>query len=60
MTIESQRLLCAREVSEILGVCERTLCTITSPRGPLKAVRIGRSLRYTPSAVNDFIEASQR
>ncbi len=49
-------LLTVREVSELLGVCERTAFELTKT-GKLPAVRIGRAVRYDPGDVAEFIEA---
>ncbi len=46
-------LLTVREVSELLGVCERTAFELTKT-GKL---RIGRAVRYDPGDVAEFIEA---
>jgi excisionase family DNA binding protein len=51
-------LLTVREVAERLGVCERTVFTLTQ-EGKLPAARIGRAVRYDPSDIATFIEASK-
>ena len=40
-------LLRDREAAELLGISPRKLWELTSPRGPIKCVRIGRSVRYS-------------
>lgn len=52
-------LLSAREASHALGICEKTLWNITAPRGPLEAVRIGRSVRYSVKDLQAFIEGQK-
>ncbi len=49
-------LLTVRQVSDLLGICERTAFELTK-RGKLPAVRIGRAVRYDPVDVAAFIEA---
>lgn len=39
-------LLAVREAAEALSICEKTLWSITAPRGDLPCVRIKRSVRY--------------
>lgn len=39
-------LLDAHEAAAALGICEKTLWTLTHPRGDLPAVRIGRRCLY--------------
>ncbi len=39
-------LLPAREAAQALSVCEKTLWSITQPRGNLPCVRIGRRVLY--------------
>ena len=57
--LEKDRLLTSRETARKLGICERSLWGITSPRGSLPAVRIGRTVRYSPADIEAFIEASK-
>jgi excisionase family DNA binding protein len=53
------RLLTAREVAELLGVSERTIWAISTPRGSLRAVRIGKLVRFDPADALAFIESSK-
>jgi excisionase family DNA binding protein len=48
-------LLTPREAAKALAVCEKTLYTLTAPRGPLPCVRLGRAVRYSVVALRDFI-----
>ncbi len=50
-----RRLLTVPQVAEMLGVCQRTLFSLTAPRGPLPAVRIGRRVLYDPNDVQLFV-----
>lgn len=52
-------LFSAREAAHALGICEKTLWNITAPRGPLEAVRIGRSVRYSVTDLQTFIEGAK-
>ncbi len=58
-TRESKQLLTARKVADQLNISERTLWALTSPRGKLPAVRIGRAVRYDPADVAAFIEVGK-
>lgn len=49
-------LLTTKEAAMILRVSERSLWTLTSPRGPIRAVRMGRSVRYSPQVIEDYIQ----
>lgn len=49
-------LLTTKEAAMILRVSERSLWTMTSPRGPIRAVRMGRSVRYAPQVIEDYIQ----
>jgi hypothetical protein len=40
-------LLTPRDAAQALSVCEKTLWSVTVPRGQLRAVRIGRLVRYS-------------
>ncbi len=50
-----RQLLTVRQVAEMLNVCERTVFSLTHPRGPLPAVRIGRRVLYDPRDVEQFV-----
>jgi len=49
-------LLTSRETERALSICAKTLYTLTVPRGPLPAVRIGRAVRYDVRDVQAFID----
>ena len=53
-----QLLLSAREAAEALAISERTLWSLTK-RGEVRCVRIGRSVRYSPDDLADFIARSK-
>jgi predicted DNA-binding transcriptional regulator AlpA len=48
-------LLPAREASAALSVCEKTLWSITEPRGDLPSVRIGRRVLYSVDDLEQWI-----
>jgi len=50
-------LLSVREAAKMLAISERTLWSITAPRGPLPCVRIGRSVRYDLRDLQAFINS---
>ena len=54
-TIPAQLLLSAREAAAALSVSARTLWVVTSPRGDLPCVRIGRRVLYDPCDLQDWI-----
>jgi hypothetical protein len=45
--------------ARLLNICDRTLQTLTAPRGPIACVRIGRSVRYDPRDLIAWINASK-
>lgn len=45
----------AREAAKRLAVSERTLWSQTEPRGTIPAVRIGKSVRYSEAALDEWI-----
>jgi predicted DNA-binding transcriptional regulator AlpA len=50
-------LLNAKEAAAALGISERLLWSMSTPRGPITAVKIGRSVRYPVDALRTFIES---
>lgn len=57
----SERLLVSvREAARMLGVCEKTLWSLTVPRGPIPSVRIGRAVRYSPADLQAWIESAKQ
>ncbi len=57
---EIERLLYTpREAAAALGVCEKTLYTLTKS-GQLPAVRIGRSVRYAVEDLQAFVERAKK
>ena len=59
-TLATERLLLPpREAAAALSISERTLWAVTAPRGPLPAVRIGRSVRYCVDDLRRWIEGQK-
>ena len=51
-----QRLtLKARETAELLSISERTLWSLTAPRGPIPCLRLNRSVLYSIASLERFI-----
>jgi excisionase family DNA binding protein len=48
-------LLTSQEAADALGVCTKTIYSITKPRGPLPCVRIGTSVRYSRRALEQYV-----
>jgi excisionase family DNA binding protein len=49
------KLLTADQVADKLGVCRKTVFTLTAPRGTLPAISFGRSVRYRPADVEAWV-----
>jgi excisionase family DNA binding protein len=56
----SPLLLTPREAAQTLATSERTLWSLTAPRGPIPVVRLGRSVRYSTAALVQWIALSER
>jgi predicted DNA-binding transcriptional regulator AlpA len=52
-------LLRPPEAAQSLGISTRALWSLTSPRGPIPAVYLGRSVRYDPDALRQWIAETQ-
>ena len=48
-------LISSREAAKTLGISERSLWSVTAPRGPLKAVRIGGRVLYRQAALSGYV-----
>ena len=57
---EERILLKPREAAIRLSISERLLWGHTQPRGPIPATRIGACVRYSPDALQRFIESQQQ
>ena len=56
---ETKLLLTPREAAEALSICEKSLWSVTWPRGPILCVRLGRSVRYSLDSLREFILQQQ-
>jgi hypothetical protein len=52
-------LVTAREAARLLAICPRSLWSITSPRGALPVIRLGRAVRYDVRDLVSFAEAQK-
>ena len=59
-TEEQRKLLRPREAADRLTISERQLWAQTDPRGPIPCVRIGKSVRYSPDAIQRFIDEQEQ
>jgi len=62
MTTEfvNKRLFSVKEVATILGVSERSIWSITSPRGNLVPCKVGCRVLYSQAAIDRFIEQQEK
>ena len=49
-------LLPPRQAAEMLSISTRKLWSLTTPRGPIKATRIGSSVRYSAAELQRFVD----
>ena len=49
-------LLTNRQVADATGFSQKTIWNHTAPRGQLACVKAGRAVRYTPAAVEHWLE----
>jgi excisionase family DNA binding protein len=60
MTDRPKLLLTPREAADALSVCEKTLWSMTAPRGDLRPTKIGRAVRYSVAELERWIAEQQR
>lgn len=53
------RLLDRKDLAEILNVSLRKVDYLTAT-GSIKVVRLGKTVRFTESAISSFVEASEK
>ena len=58
-TTDRPLLLTAHEAAKELQICEKSLWTLTAPRGAIPCVRFGRSVRYTLADLTEWIESAK-
>lgn len=52
------RLLLSRDEAALaIGLSVRELDDLTSPRGPIRCVRVGRRVLYSPDALRQWIDS---
>lgn len=49
-------LLNPSDAAAALSICERSLWAVTAPRGSLRCVRIGRSVRYDLNDLREWLD----
>jgi predicted DNA-binding transcriptional regulator AlpA len=54
--VANRLLFSVRETCEALHISERSLWSLSTPRGPIPVVRIGRSVRYDPRDLQQWID----
>lgn len=58
-TVETERpapLMTIDEAAAVLRISKRSLWSLTFPRGPIKPVQLGRSVRYAPATIQRYIQ----
>ena len=58
-SVAEKKLLSVKETAKVLGVSERTVWTITAPRGRLVSCRLGQRVLYSVRAIEKFIEQQE-
>lgn len=53
-------LLPSHEAANALSICEKTLWSMTEPRGPIPCVRIGRRVLYSVDSLRQWIAAQEK
>ena len=46
-----------RDAARRLAVSERQLWAYTHPRGPIPVIRIGKAVRYSPAALDEYVQS---
>lgn len=59
-TPTAKLLLSAREAARALSICEKTLWSMTTPRGDLPCVRIGTRVLYDPADLAAWIDTKKK
>jgi hypothetical protein len=57
------QLMNRKDAADILGMCERSLWSLTAPRGPIPFLRVGRgnrAIRYDMRDLVAFIDQAKR
>lgn len=48
-----------RDAARMFSISERTLWSLTAPRGPIPCVRLGRSVRYSIAVLQRYLETGR-
>ena len=59
-TTTPRLLITPRQAGATLAISERTLWSLTAPRGPIPAVRIGRAVRYDLADLRKWINQQKK
>lgn len=54
---DGRLLVSAHDAARMLNISERTLWSVTTPRGTLVCVRIGSRVLYSPESLRSWIAA---
>jgi hypothetical protein len=52
-------LLSARDAAKSLSICEKSLWSMTAPRGPIPCVRVGVRVLYDPRDLTAWIDQAK-
>ncbi len=53
-------LLTNKQAAKLLGVCERKLWSMTNETREISCIRIGRSVRYDPRDIEEYLQRSKQ
>ena len=53
--LPNKLLVDSKEACRLLSLGERSLWSMTAPRGPIPSVRIGRCVRYSVTSLEEFV-----
>ena len=57
---DGKLLLSADEAAKSLGVCTKSLWSRTAPRGPIRCVKIGSRVLYSPTDLQTWIDSQKK
>jgi excisionase family DNA binding protein len=52
-------LVDVKEAARLLGVSDRTVWSVTAPRGTLPCVRVGGRVLYSPDTLREWVRSQQ-
>lgn len=60
MSVQLEKFLLSKpEAARTLSISEKKLWSLTEPRGPIRAVRLGGRILYSPEALRAFIRSEE-